>query len=241
MARRYFPGKDPVGQRIKTGDLNPQSPWETIVGVVADVKYSGLDSAPEPTLYVPYFQAYWPEFSREMFLVVRAAGDPKAVGPSLRSAVQGLDRDMPVDIRAMSGLLADSVAQPRFRTLLLGVFAGLALILAAVGIFGVMGYVVSRRTQEIGVRMALGASRSAVLRMVLGEGVRVVLTGLGVGLVEAFALSRLMRGLLFGVQPFDPTTFVSVSVLVVLIALLACYIPARRAMKVDPMVALRYE
>ncbi len=241
MAQRYFPGKDPVGQRIKTGDPNPQSPWETIVGVVADVKYSGLDSAPEPTLYVPYFQAYWPGFSREMFLVVRAAGDPKAVGPSLRTAVQGLDRDMPVDVRAMNGLLADSVAQPRFRTLLLGIFAGLALILAAVGIFGVVGYLVSRRTQEIGVRMALGASRSAVLRMVLGEGVRVVVTGLGIGLVEAFALSRLMRSLLFDVQPFDPTTFVSVSALVILVALLACYIPARRATKIDPMVALRYE
>ncbi|MGD0226740.1 MAG: ABC transporter permease [Terriglobia bacterium] len=241
MARRYFPGQDPVGQRIKTGDLNPNSPWETIVGVVTDVKYSGLDGAPEPSLYVPYFQTYWPDFSREMFLVVRAASDPKAVAGSLRTIVQGLDRDMPFELRSMNDLLADSVAQPRFRTLLLGIFAAMALILAAVGIFGVMAYVVSRRTQEIGVRMALGASRCGVLQIVVGEGLRVVLIGIGIGLVEAFALTRLMKTLLFDVQPFDPVTFVGVPLLVILVALLACYIPARRATKVDPMVALRYE
>ncbi|HEV2425916.1 MAG TPA: ABC transporter permease [Terriglobia bacterium] len=241
MARRYYPGQNPVGQRIKTGDPNPQAPWETIVGVVGDVKYSGLDGPPEPTLYVPYFQNYWPAFSREMFLVVRASDDPRSVSSSLRAAVRGLDRDMPIDLHTMNDLLAESVAQPRFRTLLLGLFAGMALILAAVGIFGVMAYGVSRRTQEIGVRMALGASRREVLRMVLVEGSRVVLVGIGIGLAEAFAVSRLIRSLLFGVQPSDPITFVGVPLLVMLVALLACYIPARRATKIDPLAALRYE
>jgi predicted permease len=241
MARRYFPGQDPVGQRIKTGDLNPNSPWETIVGVVADVKYSGLDGPPEPTLYAPFFQGYWPIFSREMFLVVRANGTSGTTSPEIRAAIQGLDHNLPVELHTMNDLLADSVAQPRFRTLLIGIFAALALILAAVGIFGVMAFLVSRRTQEIGVRIALGASRADVLRMVLGEGSRVALAGVAIGLAEAFALSRLIKSLLFEVQPSDPLTFVAVPLLVMAVALMACYIPARRATRVDPMVALRYE
>jgi len=241
MARRYFPGQDPVGQRIKTGDLSPNSPWETIVGVVADVKYSGLAGPPEPTLYVPYFLTFWPDFSREMYLVVRPSGDPKSVASGLRTTVQSMDQDMPFELSTMNDLLADSVAQPRFRTLLLGTFAGMALVLAAVGVFGVMGYVVSRRTQEIGVRMALGASRSEVLQMVIGEGMRAVVSGIVIGLVEACAFSRLIKGLLFDVQPFDPVTFAIVPSVVMLAALLASYVPARRASKVDPTVALRYE
>ncbi len=244
MARRYFPGQNPVGKRIKTGDVSfvPTSQWETIVGVVSDVKYGGLDSASEATLYVPYFQTYWPGFSREMFLVVRAQGDPEAIAPGLRAAVRGLDRDVPLaDLRTMNELLAGSVAEPRFRTLMLGIFAGLALVLSAVGIFGVMAWLVSRRTREIGVRMALGASQGAVLRMVLGEGLRVALIGVAIGLMAAFASSRLIKGLLFGVQPADPATFAAVSLTVVAVVLAACYVPARRATKVDPMVALRYE
>jgi predicted permease len=242
MARRYYPGQDPVGQQIKTGDSNPDSPWETIVGVVADVKYAGLDGPPEPTLYVPYFEDYWPIFSREMFLVVRAGGDPRSVAPGLRAAIRDMDRDLPVaDLQTMNELLSDSVAQPRFRTLLLGVFAGLALLLAAVGIFGVMAYVVSRRTQEIGVRMALGASRSGVLGMVLNEGLRVVLIGVAIGVGEALALSRLIKSLLFGVEAADPATFIAVPLVMIVVALAACYVPARRATKVDPIIALRYE
>jgi predicted permease len=242
MARRYFPDQDPIGRRMKTGDAGPNSPWETIVGVVADVKYGGLDSASESTLYVPYFQAGWPALSREMFLVVRADGDPTAIASGLRTAARGLDRDMPLaDLRTMDELLADSVAQPRFRTLLLGIFAGLALILSAIGVFGVMSWLVSRRTREIGVRMALGASRGEVLRTILGEGLRVALIGVAVGLMAAFASSRLIGGLLFGVQPADPATFAIVPLVVVAVILAACYVPARRTTKVDPMVALQYE
>jgi predicted permease len=244
LARRYFPDEDPVGKRIKTGDPGfiPTSQWETIVGVVGDVKYGGLDSASEATLYTPYFQTYWPTFSREMFLVVRADHDPKAIASSLRAAVREIDRDMPLaDLRTMNELLADSVAQPRFRTILLGIFAGLTLILSAIGVFGVMAWLVSRRTREIGVRMALGASRGEVLRMVLEDGLRVALIGVALGLVAAFASSGLIKGLLFGIQPADPATFAAVSLVVVVVILLACYVPARRTTKVDPMVALRYE
>jgi putative ABC transport system permease protein len=242
MARRYFPGKDPVGQRIQTGDPDPKAAWETIVGVVGDVKYSGLDAAPQPTLYKPYFEPGWTSFSREMFIVIRTNRDPKAVASTLRSAVQSLDGNLPVtDVHTMNELLSKSVAQPRFRTLLLGIFAVVALLLAVVGIFGVMSYLVGRRTQEIGVRMALGATRGNVLRMILGEGLRVVLIGVGLGLIEALLLGRLVKSLLFGVQPADPLTFFSAAVLLTLVALAACYIPARRAMRVDPMVALRHE
>jgi putative ABC transport system permease protein len=242
LARRYFPGQDPIGQRIKTGDPNPNTPWETIVGVVADVKYDGLDSPPEPTLYVPYFEGTWASFSREMFLVARVDGDPKVVMPQLQSAVRDLDRNLPLaNLRTMPQLLANSVAQPRFRALLLGFFAGLALLLSAIGIFAVMAWLVTRRTQEIGVRMAMGASRGAVLRMVLSEGLRVVSIGIGIGLAEAFAASRLLKGMLFGVQPTDPATFAVVSLMVLAVALAACYIPAWRATKVDPLTALRYE
>jgi len=244
MARRYFPGQDPVGKRIKTGDPGflTTSQWETIVGVVGDVKYGGLDSASEATLYVPYFLTYWPAFSREMFLVVQAKGDPKAIAPSLRATVRALDRDVPLaDLHTMNELLSDSVAQPRFRTLLLGIFAALALILSAIGVFGVMSWLASRRTKEIGVRMALGASRREVLRMVLGEGLRVALIGVAIGLVAAFASTRMIKELLFGVAPADPATFVAVSLLLVAVILTACYFPARRTTKVEPMTALRYE
>jgi len=242
LARRYFPGRDPVGQRIKTGDPTPDSQWETIVGVVADVRYDGLDTAPAPTLYVPYFQAYWPSFSREMFLVIWTDRDPKAAASGLRSVIRELDRDVPLaNLRTMPEIVAGSVAQPRFRTLLLGIFAALALLLSAIGIFAVMAWLVTRRTQEIGVRMAMGASRGAVLRMVLSEGLRVALIGIGIGLAEAFAASRLLKGLLFGVQPTDPLTFAGVSLMVLAVSLAACYIPAHRAMTVDPLAALRHE
>ena len=242
IAQRYFPNQDPVGQRIKTGGASADNPWETIIGVVGDVKYTGLDSAPDPTLYVPYFAGGWTSFSRKMFLVVRTSGDPKNLVSALRTAVQELDSDMPLaNIHTMDELLSNSVAQPRFRMLLIAIFASMALLLATVGIFGVMAYVVSRRTREIGVRMALGASRGSVMGMVLGEGLRIVLIGVAIGLVEALALSRLIKSWLFNVQPLDPVTFLGVSLMVIIVAACACYVPARRATKVDPIVTLRYE
>lgn len=242
MARRYFFGHDPVGQRIKTGDPAPDTPWETIIGVVSDVKYSGLDSPVDPTLYVPYFESGLTSFSRGMFLVVRARGDAINLEASLRSAVRSLDPNLPLtSVRTMDELLSRSVSQPRFRTQLLAIFAGMALLLAAIGIFGVMAYVVRRRTREIGVRMALGASRANVLGMILSEGLRVVLIGVAIGLVEAFALTRLIKTWLFAVQPADPITFAAVALTVVVVAALACYVPARRATRVDPIVTLRYE
>lgn len=242
MARRYFNGQDPIGQRIKTGDATPSTPWETIIGVVSDVKYSGLDAPVDPTLYVPYFEAGLTSFSREMFLVVRARADAINLEASLRSAVQGLDPNLPLtQVRTMNELLSRSISQPRFRTQLLAMFAAMALLLAAIGIFGVMAYVVSRRTREIGVRMALGASRARILAMVLGNGLRTVLLGVALGLVEAFALTRLIKSWLFAIQPLDTVTFLIVSLMVIAVAALACYVPARRATKVDPIMTLRYE
>jgi len=242
MARRFFPGHDPVGQKIQTGDADPKASWETIVGVVGDVKYSGLDAPPEPTLYKPYFEPGWASLSREMFIVIRMNADPKVVAPAFRSTVRSMDANLPVsDIRTMNELLSKSVAQPRFRTLILGVFAAVALLLAVVGIFGVMSYLVGRRTRELGLRMALGATHQNVLRMILREGLSVVLIGIGLGLVEALLLARWIKSLLFGIAPADPVTFLSVGILLTLVALAACYIPARRAVRVDPMVALRHE
>jgi len=209
---------------------------------VGDVKYSGLDAPPEPTLYKPYFEPGWASLSREMFIVIRMNADPKVVAPAFRSTVRSMDANLPVsDIRTMNELLSKSVAQPRFRTLILGVFAAVALLLAVVGIFGVMSYLVGRRTRELGLRMALGATHQNVLRMILREGLSVVLIGIGLGLVEALLLARWIKSLLFGIAPADPVTFLSVGILLTLVALAACYIPARRAVRVDPMVALRHE
>jgi MacB-like periplasmic core domain/FtsX-like permease family len=239
LGRTFAPGEDRPGHDRVV--LLSHAFWRQHFGADPQAN-SGLDAAPQPTLYKPYFEAGWTSWSREMFIVIRTNADPKVAASTLRSAVRGLDGNLPVtDIRTMNDLLSKSVAQPRFRTLLIGIFAAVALLLAVVGIFGVMSYLVGRRTQEIGVRMALGASRGNVLGMILGEGLRVVLIGVGLGLIEALLLGRLVKSLLFGVQPADPVTFLSAAVLLTLVALVACWIPARRAMRVDPMVALRHE
>jgi putative ABC transport system permease protein len=243
MAQNYFRGRNAVGQRVQTGDADPKSDWYTIVGVVGDVKYEGLTQKDQPTMYVPIYDDGWnPWFTRSMFLLVRTRGDVGQIASLLRDDAASLDRDVPLSkIQTMDELLSQSVGSPRFGTVLVAIFAALALVLAAVGIYGVMSYAVARRTREIGIMLALGAQPADVLRLILAQGARLALLGAPIGLAAAFAVMRLFAGLLFGVSTTDPLTFVAVPLLLMLVALAACYIPARRAMKVDPMVALRYE
>jgi predicted permease len=239
LARKYFSGEDPIGKRVTTDD-EPYSAesWLTIVGIVGDTKPRSLESEPAAEMYMPFSQATQPFLA----LMIRTAGDPGSVASAVRSQVLEMDKNQPVyGIRTLDTILSESVAAPRFRTLLMGIFAGVALILAAVGIYGVISYSVTQRTHEIGIRMALGATRSDVLRLVVGQGLTVALIGVTIGIIASILLTRLLSGLLFGVSATDMPTFVSASVLLTMVALAACYLPARRATKVDPMVALRYE
>jgi putative ABC transport system permease protein len=246
LARRYWPNQNPLGARLRIDDGGAEPPREVeIVGVVGDVKHVGLEDEPTPTVYAPVYQIPQGNVSsliNNMSLVVRTAGDPLALQSAVRREVQAVDRDVPASgARTMEQFLSASVAPRRFSLLLLGIFAGAALLLAAMGIYAVISYSVAQRTHEIGIRMALGAGRRDVLKMILGGGLKLILTGLAVGVSGAFALTRLMSSLLFGVSAVDPATFVIISALLSGVALLACYIPARRAMNVDPMEALRYE
>ena len=212
-----------------------------MVGVVGDIKYSGLDAAPEMVLYEPYEQAAW----SSMYLVVRASSkldNPATLASAVQNAVWSLDKDLPVaHVLTMEQLLAESVEQPRFRTVLVEIFALVALGLASVGIYGVLAYSVSQRRNEIGIRMALGAKRSDVLWLVVGQGMLLTFIGVAIGVTGALVLTRFLSALLYEVHPTDPATFVVMALLLVFVALSACYIPARRAMRVDPMTALRYE
>jgi putative ABC transport system permease protein len=238
MAERVFPGADPIEKRIKFGGPQSQAPWLTIIGVVKDVKSEGLDKEERPQLYRPLLQASNLNFA----LVIRAATDPAALADGVRREVQSLDADLPVfAFRTMDELVASVVSDRRFAMVLLGVFAALALVLSAVGIYGVMSYSVTQRTHEIGVRMALGASSSDVLRLIFAQASRLVFLGTVIGLAGAIAATRFLRFLLFAVTPTDLATFAAITPLLGLVALAACYFPARRATRVDPMVALHYE
>ncbi|HEY7912201.1 MAG TPA: FtsX-like permease family protein, partial [Blastocatellia bacterium] len=225
-------------KRIKLSKPTEDSPWRTIIGVVSDEKQDSLASETKPEI----FQSHLQYAQTQMSIVVRTSVAPESLIGAVRGEIRALDKDLPpYDIKTMREVLYESASRERFTTLLLAVFATLALALAAVGIYGVMSYTISQRTHEIGVRMALGAGSGDVLRLILGQGLRLALAGVGVGLLAAFVLTRLMSKLLYGVSATDPVTFAAIALLLATVALAACYIPARRATRVDPMVALRQE
>jgi len=234
MERRFWPNGDALGKRINLCSLDPKPCWSTIIGVTGNVHQFGLDA--EPTFDV-YFVGGWTPY-----VVVRTASDPVALAAAVTDVIHKADSNLPVThVMTMEGLLTDSISPRRFSATLVGVFAVLAVVLAAVGIYGVMSYTVSQRTQEIGVRMALGAQLTSVRRMILGQTLKLTLIGVALGLAGAFVVARFLTSLLFGVGVYDPLTFLGVAVLLVAVALAASYVPARRAMRVHPIVALRYE
>lgn len=240
LVRRFFKQQNPIGARVRWA-RDPQDRWITIVGTAGDVKQFGLGDSDQPTLYTPYAQS-GRAWKRWMTLVVRGPQDSAALAAAVKSKVWKIDPQIPATkIRPMTEVIATSVAAQRFNMLLLGVFAGLALVLAAVGIYGVVAYSVTQRTHEIGIRVALGAQSRDVWKLVVGQGMALVGVGIGLGLAGALGLTRLMQTLLFKVSPADPATFMTIPILLILVALVACFLPARRATKVDPMIALRYE
>ena len=239
MARRFWPGEDAVGKRLSAGTVQTPDDWIQVIGVVKDVRQFELTMEPKPQMYLSYRQA---GFFAPRDLVVKTDVDPGSMAATVRKAVWDIDKDQPVsNIRTMEEIFADSIARQRFSMLLLAIFAGVALVLAGVGIYGVMSYSVAQRTHEIGIRMALGAQTGAVLKLAVGYGMKLVVAGLVIGLIAAFLLTRVMATLLFGVTATDPTTFTLISLLLVCVAAVASYVPARRATKVDPIIALRYE
>jgi putative ABC transport system permease protein len=234
LAKRFWPGADPIGKRINLCSLNPQPCWLPVVGVVGSIHQFGLDAA--PTFDVYGAGGWTPNF------VIRTSSDPASIAHAAADEIHKSDPNLPVvHVTTLDGLLDETVAPRRFSTVLLGAFALLALILAAVGIYGVMSYIVSLRINEIGIRMALGAQPRDIWRLIVGSGARLALAGIAIGLAGALALTRLLSSLLFEVRATDPVTFAAVALLLAAVALLACYVPARRAMRADPMFALRYE
>jgi putative ABC transport system permease protein len=253
--KKYLPDGDPLGQRvmlgapdhlIKPGMLPPgfdKFQWATVVGVVKSARYFGQQNDPPPAAYIPVRQAWeYAQLRRFMLLLIRTHGQPLDLVPALRNVVKSLDPDLPLgQITTADRLIDNSLQGTRFNTMLLGLFAAVALALSVVGIYGVVSWNVTQRTREIGIRQALGANRASVLRLVIGQSMRVVILGLVLGIAGALALARTMQSLLFEISPFDPLTFIAVAVLLGLAALLACWLPARRATKVSPIEALRSE
>ena len=236
MARTYWGQQNPVGQRIRFGPPI----WRMVIGVVGDVRHEGLDSEARPEMYVPFAQA--PNNDARTTIVIRTVVGPAAVTAALRKAVSAIDAAVPLDqVETMEQRVSASVGQPRFRTFLLAVFSILALVIASIGIYGVMNYLVIQRTREFGIRLAVGATERDVLRLVLGRAAVLIVAGLCLGLLGSVVLARFIASLLYGVTPLDSLTFAAVSLLLSAVALFASYIPARRATRVDPMVTLRWE
>ena len=237
FARQHWPGQDAVGKRFRIFGPIESNPWMEIAGVVEDVRHE-LNLAVTPEFYLPHAQDPW----SAMVLVAKTNVDPTSLAATLRQQVWSIDKDQPVfDVRTMQEVRSASVTMYSFSSVMLGIFAGIALLLASIGIYGVMAFAVTQRTQEIGIRMALGARALDVLQLVVSHGMKLALLGIVIGLAGAWGLTRFMSGLLVGVQPTDLLTFAIVSACLFVAALLACYLPARRATKVDPLVALRYE
>jgi putative ABC transport system permease protein len=235
MAKTYWPNEDPIGKRVKIGQGNN---WLEVVGVVGDVRQHQLGEPPKPMMYAPYAQDPWPFID----VAVRTVPEPASLASTVEHAIASLDKDEPVyNVRTMEEVVSQSVSNRRFDTFLLALFAALALFLTSIGIYGVISFAVTQRTHEIGIRMALGAEREGVQKLVIKQGMKLALRGVAVGIIGAQGLTRFLSSLLYGVKPTDPPTFVAVSLVLTGAALVACYLPARRATKVDPMVALRHE
>ena len=241
LARKHWPNDSPIGKRVAFSRDEPQ--WYEIVGIVGNIKHRGLDAADRPELYVPYRQPLFASWTvRPMYVAVRTAGDPLAAAATVRRELARVDRDQPIsDVRTMDERIGRSLAGRRFNMVLLAVFASLALTLAGIGIYGIVAYSVTERTHEIGVRLALGAQRRDVMAMIVAQGMAMTVIGTAIGVVSALLLARVMSSLLFGVSAADPVTFAAIPVLLAAVAFVACYVPARRATRVDPLVALRTE
>jgi predicted permease len=242
MARTYWADGNAVGGRIALGN-NMSNPWVTVVGIVADERHNGVTGIVKEKFYIPHSQwhiATGGNLIRSVFVVVRTTGEPLGVAGAVRAVVRQLDPTLPVaNVRSMSEVVATSLATPRLTGFLLGAFAAIALALAAVGIYGVLAYLVSQRTQEIGIRLAIGAARSQVMSMIMQQGMTLAIVGIAVGVTAAFLLTRLMQSLLYEVKPGDPMTFIVVPAVLLVVSLVASYLPAWRATKVSPLIALR--
>ncbi len=243
MARNYWPGENPIGKRFHKGD-DPNRPWITVVGIVGDVHQVALDRPARPEMYMSYLQqaSFEPNLFSPQYLTVRTSGDPMQMAEIIRQQVWAVDKEQAVaNVMPLEELVDDELAPRKMQTSLLGGFAALALLLATLGIYAVLSFAVTQRTQEIGVRAALGAEPADILRMVLSQGMKLFVVGAAIGLAAAFALSQVIVHSLYGVSATDPLSFAGVTVLLAAVTMFACYIPARRAMRVDPLVALRYE